>query len=217
MDYSRQHSLNLTVPRSVWLVGCGGVGYWTGFTLALTGVPELYLFDHDTPSDSNRNRIPYSNGDLHGTLMADRTRVYGTKSEILQEHIFKMRPDATVVALGKWTPELAGSLTKPEWLIATTDTHASRLACYQWAQKNGVQYLEAAAEGEFGSITGQPADFQTPEESQPGYASIPVWSGPCIAAAYLAAAYVLHLASPNSEAVRLGFDPKSSRVTFLNR
>jgi len=208
MDYSRQQSLNLHIPRSIWIVGCGGVGYWTGMTFALAGVPEITLFDHDEASDSNRNRVPYQSGDINAQK---------TKSEILQEHILKIRPDAIVVSLGHWSQDWAGSLARPEWLIATTDTHASRTQCFEWAKRNRVKYLEAAAEGEFGSITGSPADFATPEESMPGYASIPVWAGPCMAAAYLAAAYVLHGHNPNSRSLRLGFNPTDGQATLLNR
>lgn len=206
MDYSRQRALKLTIPRSVWVIGSGGVGYWTGFTLALSGVRELVLFDHDTVSDSNRNRIPYSQSDIDQTAL---------KSEVLAEHILHIRPDSVVVAIGRWSKELADQLERPEWIIATTDTHASRLACSEWAKANGVNYLEAAAEGEFGSVTGSPADFATPEENHPGYASVPVWAGPCLAAAYLAASYVLHGRNPDSASVRLGFN--GSCATLMNR
>jgi tRNA A37 threonylcarbamoyladenosine dehydratase len=198
MDYTRQQSLRLHLPKSVWVVGCGGVGYWTAYQLALAGVPELVLFDSDTVSESNFDRIPY--------VAADKDR---NKARVLSDAIYRVRPDIVAVAFeGAFSPEVVDGDTgiKPEWLVATTDTWASRKMCYEWCQTNGVNYMEASAEGEYGSIAFQPAEFATPDEEHPGYASVPVWSGPCVAAGLLITAHIIHDKEMMTDTVRIGWD-----------
>jgi sulfur-carrier protein adenylyltransferase/sulfurtransferase len=197
MDFTRQQSLKLQLPKSVWVVGCGGVGYWTAYQLALAGVPELVLFDPDIVSDSNFNRIPYTTDDRGQS-----------KAHVLHAHILTARPGATVVAYhGAFDPEIGDEAGEvPDWLIATTDTWASRKMCYEWCKKHGVKYLEASAEGEYGGIASSPAEFATPDEDHPGYASVPVWAGPCLSAGLLACAHVIHGVPMTADSVRMGWD-----------
>jgi glycine/D-amino acid oxidase-like deaminating enzyme len=204
MDFERQRALSLKIPKSVWVVGCGGVGYWTAYQLALSGVPELVLFDPDTISDSNYNRIPYT--------YEDRGR---NKAEVLAEHIKRIRP-GTIVVPCDWAFAADTTIdTPPQWLIATTDTWKSRQMCAEWAKKYNVQYLEAAAEGEYGSLTASPADFATPDEENPGYASVPVWAGPVLSAGLLACAHVIHAKTPEFEAVRMGWNGRALSLENL--
>lgn len=200
---SRQQSLNLTLSRAVAVVGCGGVGSWTAMFLALAGVPKLYLFDHDTVSESNLNRLPLHKSDIGNS-----------KSSALEVTIqggigrFGLRPDCDVLALSEWTPDMANALklhTQIDWLICTTDTLANRCACYKWCQEKDIKYAEAAAEGEFGSATGSPAEWASDLERDPGYASVPVWVGPCVMAASLVCTHVLH-AKPMDYLIRIGYD-----------
>ena len=76
--------------------------------------------------------------------------------------------------------------------------------CAAWAKANNVNYIEAAAEGETGSVTGAPAEWATPDEESPGYASVPVWVGPCITAAAMAVAHVLHQTTLGDRTIRQG-------------
>lgn len=62
--YERQKELPLSVPSSAAIIGCGGVGSWAGLGLALAGVPNLYLVDHDRVEKSNLNRTPYRECDV---------------------------------------------------------------------------------------------------------------------------------------------------------
>jgi hypothetical protein len=198
--FAREESLNLTRPHKVAVVGCGGVGSWVAYLLAMAGVEELWLFDMDTVSDHNRNRVPVLPdhvGKLKTTAMADM--------------ISMVRPTCRVYAMRSFTPEIVAEVgifdgVHLEYIIATTDTHASRQMVYKWAQDMGVAYMEAAAEGECGSITGAPAEWATPEEAQPGYASVPVWVGSSVAAALMACYYVLHGLCPYDNSYRLEWE-----------
>jgi len=203
--YNRQQSLELSVPKSVAIVGCGGVGSWVAWFLALAGVEELWLYDHDTVSTSNLNRTPYTLED-----------VGRPKSEALKDHIRRYRPDCHVYAsAGKFVPEVA-STTNWNWMVVATDTAKSRQEIYKWAMGALVSYIEVAAEGEMGSCTNEPADFSTPEESHVGYQSVPVWIGPAVAAATMAVSYVLHNASMKGAVLRAGFNTDNGEYELYN-
>ena len=158
---------------------------------------EIWLFDFDTLSDHNLNRIPLPES-------AVGTRKSVAVAELM---IRPVRPKCRVIPFGRFTSQVAGEINlKVDWIIATTDTAASRRTVEQWAITNGVKYIEAAAEGEQGSATGIPADWSTPDETNPGYASVPVWIGPCVLSAAVAVAHVLHNTPMGDRTVRLGWD-----------
>jgi len=194
---SRQESLKLNLPKAVGVIGAGGVGSWVSLFLALAGVPELWIFDMDTISANNLNRIPLP-----------LSSVGKKKTEAIAEMIKLVRPDCNVLTMGWFTPELAKACalsSSINWVVATTDTLASRQQVHKWAEHEGVQYIEAAAEGEFGSCTGEPAEWATPQESLPGYASVPVWVGPCVFSAAVAVAHIIHNTSIGDRAIRIGW------------
>jgi hypothetical protein len=214
--FAREAALNLTRPKKAAVVGCGGVGSWVAYLLAMAGVEELWLFDMDTVSPHNRNRVP---------VMASHDGKL--KTEAMRDMITMVRPDCRVYAMRGFTPEiveqLAGNMFSAgglHWVIATTDTHASRQMVAKWASDYGVAYIEAAAEGEGGSITGQPAEWATPEEAQPGYASVPVWVGSSVAAALMACYYVLHNIHPADNSLRLEWQQRGNwsgeRLSFIH-
>lgn len=184
INMERQAALELTVPDGVAVVGCGGVGSWLAYLLALAGVPHLYLFDHDTVSDHNLNRLPVS-----------REWIGKPKSEAVAALIRTLRPDCDVWALGQFTERNANSLDlrhQVRFIVATTDTLASRRLVHGWAINSYIKYLEVAAEGDIGTISGSPAEWATEAEQLPGYASVPVWVGPCVLASAVAVSYLIH-------------------------
>ena len=192
---ARQEPLKLQLPASVAVVGCGGVGSWVAYILALAGVKELWLFDHDTVSEHNRNRLP-----------VPPCAVGRHKAEAVRQLILTVRPECMVYACGGFSAELANNLNlQVPWIVATTDTHASRQMVSAWAATNGISYVEAAAEGEYGSVTGIPAEWATAEEAMPGYASVPVWVGSAVLAATVACYYILHDTALADNSFRMGW------------
>lgn len=204
---ARQASLALHIPESVALVGVGGVGSWVGYFLAMAGVPQLMLFDEDTVSESNLNRLPY------GPEGMDKL-----KTEALKAFIQKVRPQCQIDCYPSFSGKFAHAMElRPAWMVVSTDTWASRKEAFGWATcAVGHRYVEAAAEGEIGSIAGCPADWCTPEEDNPGYASVPVWVGPCVAAAMMAVSHVLHDHPPSTElAIRMGWDMDKGHANYV--
>lgn len=200
--YARQEPLGLSVPKTVGIVGVGGVGSWLAYFLALAGVETIYLWDHDIVSEHNLNRLPLKPWDI-GKL----------KSQAVADLLKETRPDSTPKPLGLFdaaSADLEG--IKLDWIVAGTDTLKSRQMVAAWAKENNVRYLEIAAEGETGSVTGAPADWSTPEEEHAGYQSVPVWVGPCTLCASVAAAHILHETGMESGVYRMGWDKDKKSV-----
>lgn len=194
---ARQQALSLDVPNSVAVVGCGGVGSWTAYFLALAGVKELWLFDMDDVSAHNLNRIPLP-----------LESIGKKKTEAIAQLINSVRPKCSVLCMGMFSKEIATACQlhhSINWIIATTDTLASRQMIHKWAQDNYKSYIEAAAEGEYGSCTGEPAEWATEKEYLTGYQSVPVWVGPCVFAAGIAVDHVLHGIQIGDRAIRIGW------------
>lgn len=208
VDYARQAALGLTVPQSVAVVGCGGVGSWAAQFLAMAGVPEIWLFDGDTISSHNLNRLPVPPGAIDQS-----------KSGAIADMIRGLRPDCRTLAMGNLIPEVAvmiEGLQEVEWVVCTTDTLASRRMIAVWARAINALYVEAAAEGEQGSATGAPAEWATEQEALPGYASVPVWVGPCVMAAAVAVAHVLHNQPMEDRAIRVGWNQEQGGMEWYD-
>lgn len=88
--YNRQKSLNLSVPESATVIGCGGVGSWVALDLALVGVKKLVLIDPDTVEDTNLNRTPFK-----------LQHINQPKVNSIAEIIYERRSDTEVIALQK--------------------------------------------------------------------------------------------------------------------
>ena len=57
--YTRQESLKLKIPKSVAVIGVGGVGSWVASDFALSGVDDILIIDPDIVEHSNLNRTPF--------------------------------------------------------------------------------------------------------------------------------------------------------------
>lgn len=200
----RQQALNLDLPNEVAVVGCGGVGSWTAYLLAMAGVKTIWLFDSDSVSESNLNRIPI-----------DQTWIGKPKSVAVAALIKNIRPDCVTMPVGMFSKKLASQLgLSVTWIISTTDTLKSRQMVQEWASESGVNYIEAAAEGDFGSATGVAADWSTADEVNPGYASVPVWCAPCVSAAVIAVSHVVHNQPMGDRTIRLGWGAAEESQEF---
>ena len=204
----RQQALNLQLPNEVAVVGCGGVGSWTAYLLAMAGVKKIWLFDSDLVSESNLNRIPI-----------DQSWIGKPKCQAVAGLIKSVRPDCETMPMGMFTKKLAAQIElagygKLTWIISTTDTLKSRQMVQEWAADNGVNYIEAAAEGDYGSATGVAADWATADEVNPGYASVPVWCAPCVSAAVLAVSHVVHNQPMGDRTIRLGWGANEESQEF---
>ena len=114
--YERQEVLPLSIPESVAVVGCGGVGSWVILNLALSGVKKIYTIDPDTVSLNNLNRTPF------------RLRDIGAyKVTAMMSLILERRPNCDIIIMPETVEDvlrLAGtsSFSKAEVFIDCRDT-----------------------------------------------------------------------------------------------
>jgi hypothetical protein len=198
--YTRQEPLNIVRDQTVVVVGCGGVGAWVGYFLGMAGVQELELFDSDTISGHNLNRLPFT-----------PAHIGQSKSAALAALIASTRPDAIVRAHGDLDADYHMDVIKSsDAVVVSTDSFKSRKMTYDMVVKgNGAyrrtRYYELGADGMSMSVTGEPAGWSTELENEPGYASVPVWVGPCVLAAAAACYYILR-GMPLTDTFRADWD-----------
>lgn len=181
--YSRQESLEINRAQTVAIVGCGGIGMWVAYFLALAGVEKLELFDGDSVDVHNLNRLPLTETDIGKP-----------KTVALAELLRRHRPNVEVIARTALNPEMPGhkeAISNSTWVVCCTDSLKTRRMTYELSVGFCVNYIECGAEGDAATVTFSPADFATDEEENPGYRSVPVFVGPCTLAASIAAYYVL--------------------------
>jgi tRNA A37 threonylcarbamoyladenosine dehydratase len=80
--YDRQQALQLTTPNAITIAGLGGIGSWVAILAAMSGVPNVFLFDPDTLEEHNRNRLPFCQGSLNQN-----------KVDIVANYIKGIRPE----------------------------------------------------------------------------------------------------------------------------
>lgn len=190
--YKRQARLGVEQDQKVAVIGVGGIGSWIALYLGLAGIREMDLFDSDTISEHNLNRFPLGPASIGVN-----------KAEAMASHIMDLRQDVLVNPRQNFDPEVHGHLLQEyRWVIVTTDSLKSRQMVYKHCvdargfdpneRKHGWPgYIECGADGHHATITFSPATSQTAAEDEPGYASVPVFVGPCTMAASVAAYYVL--------------------------
>ena len=98
--YLRQKDLAITVPSSVTVIGLGGVGAWTALNLALIGVKEIHLIDHDTIEPHNLNRTPFKLSQVNMNKAAAIAEIIYERRDDIDVHVYPKRfEDLTEIEL----------------------------------------------------------------------------------------------------------------------
>jgi len=185
-QFTRQETLGINQNQCIGVVGVGGVGSWVALELALAGVRELHLFDSDTVSSTNLNRIAIADEFIgQNKALACLSTIRRFRKDAFESSRLHAHTNFNVL------PAISKHYPKFDWLIVATDTGKSRDEVSTYAKKNGIAYLELGAEGHMATLTGSPGDWETAHEQDPGYASVPVWVGPAVLAATMACYHVL--------------------------
>jgi len=209
----RQRTLDLHIPQSVAIIGCGGVGAWVAVFLALAGVHTLYLWDGDEVSETNLNRLPL------GPYYLNQNKALS-----LKHHLNQLCPSCDIIAMAEnWSPASQADFPVPAWIVAATDSWRSRVMIHEWSQQvnhgelevvsasGHINYIECSAEGEYGGCTESPAMFTTDLEDHPGYASVPVHVGPAVSSAVMVTYNILHSIAGTYN-LRFGWNSDSHRL-----
>jgi molybdopterin/thiamine biosynthesis adenylyltransferase len=179
--YSRQEQLELKVPNSVTIVGVGGVGSWVAIDLAMSGVPNLYLFDTKVLTENNRNRLPFCQGGVNLP-----------KVEVVANFINGIRPDCVVVPINERLDGLLLKiqLTISEWIVDCTDSPSSQYKIYNACRSVGKNFVRAGYDGTHITVTSNVSGWikQSVEEN---YAINPSWVVPSQIVAAMAVAKIM--------------------------
>lgn len=184
--YDRQRTLNLNTPTAVTVAGLGGIGAWAAIDLAMSGVPQLYLFDPDVMEESNRNRLPFCQGSLNRP-----------KAEVVRDFIMAIRPDCLCTAV---QDKLAGifleiQLQVSNYILDCTDSPRSQFQIYNACKTKGVRYVRAGYNGTGMTVTGHISGWVKSAnhdgEEQANYAVAPSWVVPAQIVAALAVGKIM--------------------------
>jgi len=179
--YQRQEQLNLTIPDTVTIVGCGGVGSWAAIGLAMAGIPNIFLFDPDVMEESNRNRLPFCQSSLNRP-----------KVDVVSEYIQAIRPDCTVVSVQNKLESifLEIQLSVSQWVLDATDSPRSQFAIYKACKDKNANYVRAGYDGTGMTITSHISGFVKSVTDQgdevANYTVAPSWVVPAQIVAALA-------------------------------
>ena len=175
--YDRQRNLRLITPNSVTVVGCGGIGSWVAILSAMSGVPNLYLFDPDTLEEHNRNRLPFCQGSLNRP-----------KVDIVKDYIMTIREEAMVVAIPE---KLEGvlldiQLSNTEVIIDCTDSPKAQYSIYNRCKESSLRYIRAGYDGTNITVTSNVSGWIKTDVEEENYEVAPSWVVPAVTVAALA-------------------------------
>ena len=174
--YTRQTALDLHEPNSLTVVGCGGVGSWVAIFSAMSGIDNIYLFDHEQIEESNRNRLPFCEGSI------GRNKV-----DVVAEFIRAIRPSCNVVPVaGKLEGILVNiALAASGCLIECTDSPKSQKFLYRACKGTSMSFIRAGYDGTSITATSNVSGWIKDEE-QEDYTVAPSWVVPAATIAALA-------------------------------
>lgn len=182
--YARQELLDLVIPHSATVVGCGGVGSWVAILAGMSGIAQLCLYDPDILEESNRNRLPFCQSSL------GRPKV-----DVVADFIKGIREDILVVPIQtKFTPQLlAAQLTASGnfWVVDATDSPKSQIALYNACSRSGVSYIRAGYDGTHITITSNVSGWIKKDVEEETYEIQPSWVVPSAICAALAVAKMM--------------------------
>ena len=118
---------------TVMVVGCGAVGSFAIEALARSGIGHIILVDFDKIEESNINR----------QLFATQNTLGHKKTRAARERIAAISLDINVTELDIFFD--AGTLPpmRPDFVIDTIDTIASKIAIYEWCEQNRIPFISS--------------------------------------------------------------------------
>ena len=122
-----------TIPRSVDIIGCGGIGTWVAIINGMAGTKRFYLFDADTVEEHNLNRLPFGDG-----------AIGKSKTEVLKAFLESMDNGVEVMTFGLVRDELdLEAIDDQAYVYICCDNRKTREFVSKVAQKRGLYYVNA--------------------------------------------------------------------------
>lgn len=189
--YLRHNTLNLSIPQSVSIVGCGGTGTWTAIMCAMGGVKSITLFDSDIIELHNLSRLPF---DFEGTIGRKKT-------EVLSEFIKRMRPGITVITYDGIYNDSDLFRLIDEVVFDCNDDYKTQMKIYKYCKSNNVHYIGIGCNADHISVKSK-IDKLWGEGNGNRYEVVPMFFIPPVLAASCALWHIVRRRSYNIDALQ---------------
>lgn len=128
-----EENLSKLKNATVMVFGCGAVGSFAIEALARSGIGNLILVDFDTVAESNINR----------QIFALESTIGRKKIEVATERIHDINPQINVTAMDLYFDDKSELSVHPDFVIDAIDSVNSKIALYQWCQKNKIPFISS--------------------------------------------------------------------------
>lgn len=175
--YTRQRELHLATVDSVTIVGCGGIGSWAAIFAAMSGVPNIYLFDPDVLEESNRNRLPFCQSSINRP-----------KVDVVADFISGIRPETSVIGVKARMDELTFRVQAgvSYAYIDCTDSPKTQIMLYGLCKTHSMRYIRAGYDGTRIMVTSVVSGWIKQGVEEEHYEVAPSWVVPASIVAALA-------------------------------
>jgi len=160
--YERQDKLELNIPETVDVIGCGGAGSWAVIYSALIGVKNINIYDSDIIEEHNLNRLPFTI-DSVGKL----------KTLVLKEMIKSMRPDCEVTVFKNITKTQFAQLLTSNCVMDCTDKFTIQKELYDYCKLYKVKYIKGGYDGAHMTVTQTIPMWAVKDEDESSYTTEP--------------------------------------------
>lgn len=189
--YKRHDTLNLTVPQSVSVVGCGGTGTWISIMCAMGGVKTLTLFDSDIVEIHNLSRLPF---DFEGSIGRKKT-------EVLAEHIKRMRPGITIYQYDGIYNDTDLFRLVDDIVFDCNDDYKTQMRIFRYCKEHNIKYVGIGCNADHISVKSQ-IDKLWGEGPMERYQVVPMFFIPPILAASCALWHIVRKKSTNIDVLQ---------------
>lgn len=161
------------MPKTVCVVGVGGVGSWLALFLSeFKDVERIGLYDDDVVDESNLERTPFK-----------RSHIGESKTEAMKELIEERRNDLIVQTYGNLAENNKGTLNMYDMQIASCDGVEPRNIVLE--HENGISAGYDITEEKDNITVSEQGPIWSVGEEPDGYTIEPSWSVPAVLTATL--------------------------------
>ena len=165
------------IPRTVGVIGVGGIGFYVAQGCALAGVKRIVIFDSDHVDTTNLNRLPYP-----------PEWIGKPKIEAFEEYIAKVLPKTTDFKLDTHgainDEEDMWPLDDCEFIFITADSGKARNMITAYCNSKEIPYINVGYDGNHISLYKRM--FSSRGDEGDTYTVTPSWAAPTMVIAGMA-------------------------------
>jgi glycine/D-amino acid oxidase-like deaminating enzyme len=137
IDYSKSSEIeNLSIPKNVTIIGCGGTGAWAALYAAIAGVSRIIIFDNALVDNTGLARLPFV-----------PTKIGMKKVDAVTSLVRDYRPEIVVEAYDRYfeVPNDVGLIAGP--ILNCSDSPEFVKSLSEYAAQNSLRHIFAPYAG----------------------------------------------------------------------